>query len=110
MARTIAHDFGIDAFDSMYSDWTMLMSQPGPNFSEQRRVFRQALGPHVIGDYDALIQRHFDSFCGALAGVSGNPFPVIVEYVFPNLNGVIVLSPFPSQRRRCDRHETGIWG
>jgi len=65
----------------MYSDWTMRMSQPGPNFHEQRRVFRQALGPHVIGEYDTLIQRHFDSFCGALSSVSGNPFPVIVDAV-----------------------------
>jgi hypothetical protein len=65
----------------MYSDWTLLMAQPGPNFNEQRRVFRQVLGPHVVGQYDALIQRHLDSFCGALSGVSGNPFPVIVECV-----------------------------
>jgi cytochrome P450 len=57
------------------------MSQPGPNFNEQRKVFRQALGPHVIGEYDALIQRHFDSFCDALSVLSGNPFPVIVECV-----------------------------
>lgn len=69
----------------MYSDWTMLMSQPGANFTEQRKVFRQALGPHVVGEYDGLIQQHLGPFCSALSEVSGNPFPVIVEYVFSHM-------------------------
>lgn len=65
----------------MHSDWTMLMAQPGANFTEQRKVFRQALGPHVIGDYDGLIQQHIGPFCQALSGISGNPFPAIIDAV-----------------------------
>jgi len=63
----------------MYSEFTLLMSQPGEGFTEQRKVFRQALGPRVVGQYDGLIQQHFDSFTGSLSEVSGDPFPAIVE-------------------------------
>lgn len=48
--------------------------QPGPEFNEQRRVFRKAMNPQAVADYDSFIQRDRDNLVRQLDGFSGNPF------------------------------------
>lgn len=55
--------------------------QPGPEFNEQRRVFRKALSPQVVTGYDGFIQRDRDALLRRLDGFSGDPFEVFTKVI-----------------------------
>ncbi|CAG8585722.1 14517_t:CDS:2, partial [Acaulospora colombiana] len=59
MMVTVLMDFG----------WSILMRQPGKEFNEQRKVFRKAIGPQVISQYDLLTEREVDRTVSSLIGV-----------------------------------------
>ena len=66
----------------MYTDHVMIVAQPGANFNEQRKVFRKVLGSQVVSSYDDLIGQNIEPLLKALSGYSGDPFPILQEYVF----------------------------
>jgi cytochrome P450 len=53
--------------------WSILMRQPGKEFNEQRKVFRKAIGPQIVSQYDHLAEREVDRAISSLVGFSGDP-------------------------------------
>jgi cytochrome P450 len=56
--------------------WILLQLQMGQAFNENRKVFRKALGPQSVSQYDLLIEQEAESFQKRFSGYSGDPFPV----------------------------------
>ncbi|PVG02534.1 cytochrome P450 [Serendipita vermifera] len=65
----------------MYFGWSILMRQPGKEFNEQRKVFRKAIGPQVLSQYDFLAEREVDRMVSSLIGFSGDPMHQIERVV-----------------------------
>jgi cytochrome P450 len=59
--------------------WSLLQSQPDHHWGEQRKIFRKVLGPHVVKDYDQLIEREAENFLTRLKGFSGDPGNLVHE-------------------------------
>lgn len=52
---------------------------PGEAFSETRKIFRKAIGPQSVSDFDPLIEHQAEDFLSRLKDHSGDPHPLIVE-------------------------------
>jgi hypothetical protein len=57
--------------------WSILQSQPTPEFYEQRKVFRKVIGSTSVGDYDQFIEKGAESLVRSLASFTGNPLQQI---------------------------------
>lgn len=65
----------------MYSNWSMVLTQPGYGFTEQRKVLRKAMGSQAAQGYDGLIQVESTKLIEALSGFSGEPFSAVSKSV-----------------------------
>jgi hypothetical protein len=63
----------------MELSWLPLQLDPGQNLTEQQKIFRKSIGPHVIKDYDHLIERNAESFVNRLEGFSGDPTEIVFQ-------------------------------
>jgi cytochrome P450 len=52
--------------------WSMVMRQPGKDFNEQRKVFRRAVGPQAVSQYDALMEHEAARLVSSLSGYAGD--------------------------------------
>jgi cytochrome P450 len=86
----------------MYTGWTLLGLSVGPNFLEQRRIARKAVGPTAAPQYDTLIQEQIATFLQKLPTTFGDPFDVITPLVhhFDTLNLNLTLSQFCGRDHR----------
>ena len=66
----------------MYTGWTLLGLSVGPDFLEQRRIARKAVGSTAVPQYDSLIQDQIATFLQKLPTTSGDPFDVITPLVY----------------------------
>lgn len=61
--------------------WNLIQTQPSHRgFIEMRKIFRKAIGPQSVSDFDRLIEQEAASFVQRLSGFSGDPLPIIQEY------------------------------
>jgi cytochrome P450 len=51
--------------------WPVTRRQPGKDFNEQRKVFRRAIGPQTVSQYDALMEREAERLVSSLSGYAG---------------------------------------
>ncbi|KAG8770646.1 hypothetical protein FRB91_004275 [Serendipita sp. 411] len=65
----------------MGAGYSLPFLQQGPEFNEQRKLFRTSLGPHVLGSYDRLIQQTIESFISDVRGFEGDPYPRVARSV-----------------------------
>lgn len=56
--------------------WTLLQLPTGEAFNENRKVFKQVLGPQSVSQYDTLIEQEAEAFQKRFSGHSGDPFPI----------------------------------
>jgi hypothetical protein len=47
-----------------------------------RKIFRKAIGPQSVSDFDNLLEQDAAGFVQRLSGFSGDPLPIIQEYAF----------------------------
>lgn len=59
---TVLMDFG----------WVLLMRQPGKDFNEQRKLFRKAVGPQTVPQFDTLMELEADRLVSSLSGYAGD--------------------------------------
>ncbi|PVF95239.1 cytochrome P450 [Serendipita vermifera] len=59
--------------------WSFLQSQPDHDWAEQRKIFRKVIGPHVVKDYDQLIEREAETFIGQIREFSGDPTELVFK-------------------------------
>ena len=52
--------------------WSVVRRQPGKDFNEQRKVFRRAIGPQTISQYDTLMECEADNLVSSLSGYAGS--------------------------------------
>ncbi|KAG8797738.1 hypothetical protein FRC17_007658, partial [Serendipita sp. 399] len=57
--------------------WGLITAQPTPSFYEQRKVFRKVMGPHVISDFDLLIEEEAKNLVNSAKGFSGDPHDIL---------------------------------
>ncbi|CAG7852697.1 O-methylsterigmatocystin oxidoreductase Short=OMST oxidoreductase; AltName: Full=Aflatoxin B synthase; AltName: Full=Aflatoxin biosynthesis protein Q; AltName: Full=Cytochrome P450 64 [Serendipita indica DSM 11827] len=57
------------------------MIQPSRDFTDQRRIFQRAIGPHTVNQYDSFIQHSCSQLLQQLDGFSGEPFNVLTKTV-----------------------------
>ncbi|PVF96178.1 cytochrome P450 [Serendipita vermifera] len=70
----------------MYHEWTPIFAQPGRDHTQQRKLFRQAIGPQSAHEYDRIIQISISNLLKTLITSEGDPFlPVSHE-----IGGVII--------------------
>jgi hypothetical protein len=63
--------------------WAVIQTQPSHRgFNEMRKIFRKAIGPQSVSDFDSLIEQEAASFVQCLSGFSGDPLPIIQKYAF----------------------------
>ncbi|CAG7852712.1 O-methylsterigmatocystin oxidoreductase Short=OMST oxidoreductase; AltName: Full=Aflatoxin B synthase; AltName: Full=Aflatoxin biosynthesis protein Q; AltName: Full=Cytochrome P450 64 [Serendipita indica DSM 11827] len=67
--------------DLMMEGFTMVLSQPGPDFKEQRRIFHGSIGPQAIKEYDSLILQRSLELLEALSKFEGDVFPLLMRVV-----------------------------
>ncbi|PVF95243.1 cytochrome P450 [Serendipita vermifera] len=76
--------------DLMGLGWSLLQIQPGHNLTEQRKIFKKALGPQAISKHDELIEREAENFVNKLKGFSGDP----ADIVFGSIGTVIIETAY----------------
>jgi hypothetical protein len=57
----------------------MALSPPDQGFTEQRKVFRKAIGSQSVQDYEGFIQVQAGKLVEALSGLSGDPYHVVLK-------------------------------
>jgi cytochrome P450 len=59
--------------------WSLLQTQPGPDFNELRKIIRRVLGPQSVDDYDPLMEQEADALVARLRDFSGDPTNMVFE-------------------------------
>ncbi|KAG8830750.1 hypothetical protein FRC17_004285 [Serendipita sp. 399] len=59
--------------------WSIIQIQPSHAFYEQRKAFRKVIGPHVVAQYNTLIEQEADNLVHRLSGFNGDIEPIIQE-------------------------------
>ncbi|KAG8778859.1 hypothetical protein FRC16_003704 [Serendipita sp. 398] len=77
----------------MGAGYSVVFLQQGPEFNEQRKLFRMSLGSQVIGRYDRLIQQTIESFTGEMGGFEGDPHPQVTR----SLSSIITTIAYGEQ-------------
>src|SRR5271163_2181830 len=62
--------------------WVLAHIQPGPHFSEQRKMLRRGIGPQRVGSHDEIIEKHATRLMVALNNFEGSPHELIQRSVF----------------------------
>lgn len=62
MIVTVLMDFG----------WSLLFRQPGKDFNEQRKVFRKAIGPQSVSQFDTIMEHEAEGLVSTLSGFAGD--------------------------------------
>lgn len=65
----------------MHGFWELIVIQPGPSFTHQRKLFNKVFGAKSMRDHDALIRNEVGPFLEGLSTVAGDPFHVILRLV-----------------------------
>jgi hypothetical protein len=63
--------------------WALAHVQPGPYFSEQRKLLRRGIGPQRVGSHDEKIEKHATHLMVALNSFEGSPHELIQRSVLP---------------------------
>ncbi|KAG8833045.1 hypothetical protein FRC17_000111 [Serendipita sp. 399] len=77
-----AHIWSARPYNRMVDDycgfaWGLITTQPTASFYEQRKVFRKVMGPHVVSDFDLLIEEEAKNLIKNARGFSGDPHDII---------------------------------
>ncbi|KAG8848706.1 hypothetical protein FRB91_010549 [Serendipita sp. 411] len=79
-----AHIWSARPYNRMVDDycgfaWGLITAQPTPSFYEQRKVFRKVMGPHVISQFDLLIEEEAKNLIKRAENFSGDPHDILHE-------------------------------
>jgi cytochrome P450 len=61
--------------------WALAHIQPGPRFSEQRKLLRRGIGPQRVGSHNEKIEKHATRLVVALNNFKGSPRKLIQRSV-----------------------------
>ncbi|PVF95231.1 cytochrome P450 [Serendipita vermifera] len=66
--------------------WSLLQTQPGPDFNELRKIIRRVLGPQSVDDYDPLMEQEAETLVARLKDFSGDP----TDMIFGSVGAVMI--------------------
>ncbi|KAG8815026.1 hypothetical protein FRC19_001322, partial [Serendipita sp. 401] len=77
-----AHIWSARPYNRMVDDycgfyWGLITTQPTASFYEQRKVFRKVMGPHVVSQFDLLIEEEAKNLVKRAENFSGDPHDII---------------------------------
>ena len=81
--------------------WVLAHIQPGPYFSEQRKMLRRGIGPQRVGSHNEKIEKHTTQLMVALSNFEGSPHELISGSALPFLvetNRVLIWQSIQSSR------------
>ncbi|PVF93577.1 cytochrome P450 [Serendipita vermifera] len=78
---TAGRRFGYLISDLMGWKWNPLFIQPGVHLSNQRKMFRRAMGPQRVGSHDPLIEFEVSRLMTALENFQGSPEHTILQSI-----------------------------